>query len=69
MIAVTAPAIPVRRGSLSLAICDGELARISKRLPELTPEGRAMLILDADRWLDTRLELMAERARIKRNLG
>lgn len=67
--AVAAPAIPVRRGSLSLAICDTELARISHRLGELNDEGREMLMLDADRWLDIRLELMESHARIDRSLG
>lgn len=59
----------VRRGSLSLAFCDAELARIGKRLGELNPPGREMLMLDADRWLDIRLDLMAARARMKRSMG
>lgn len=66
--------IPVRRGSLTITDCDRELAIIAESLgsypkPSLPNSAladlREQLHLDADRWLDTRIELAAERARIK----
>jgi hypothetical protein len=58
--------IPVRRGSLTIASCDAELGALAMRIKRgAYGEEKERIFLDADRWLDIRIELAEERRRIK----